>query len=103
MVVAEHKGKYCRMVFRFDYDGTYDIRLVSDIAAGYVPNFVTLDSGVVVCLDEDDRLELFAKAKGSSSMKVVDDKALSGDMILGKYDGSPIVFHGKGVFNLKMK
>lgn len=103
MVVAEHKGKYCRMVFRFDHDGTYDIRLVPDIAAGYVTNFVTLDSGVVVCLDEDERLELFSKVRGSAGMKVVDDKALSSDMTLGKYAGSPIVFHGKDIFKLKMK
>lgn len=103
MVVSEHKGKYCRMVFRFDHDGTYDVRVVADIAAGYVINFVTLDSGVGVCLDEEERLELFSKVRGSAGMKVVDDKALSADMTLGKFAGSPIVFHGKDIFKLKMK
>lgn len=103
MVVAEKNGKYCRMVLRFDSDGTYDIRLIPDIAAGYVTNFATLDSGVVVCLNEDDRLELFSKEKGSSSIKVIDDKSLSGDMTIGRHAGSPIVYHGKNVFKLRMK
>jgi hypothetical protein len=103
MVVAEHKGKYCRMVFRFDHDGTYDVRVVSDIAAGYVTNFVTLDSGVVICLDEDDRLELFSKAKASTMVKIIDDKALTGDMILCKHGGSVVALHGKDIFRMKMK
>ena len=103
MVVTEHKGKYNRMVFRFDTDGTYDVRVVTDIAAGYVANFVTLDTGVCVCIDEEERLEMFSKSKGSTKVKVVDDKALSADMTLGKHAGSLIAFKGKDIFKLKMK
>ena len=103
MVVAEHGGKYDRMVFRFDTDGTYDVRVVKDISSGWSINFVTLDTGVCVCLTEEDKLELFSNRKGSTSVKIVDDSAMSSDMTLAKQGGSVLALHGKKVFKLKMK
>ena len=102
MVLAATKaGKYERLVLRFDSDGTYDVRVVPSSPVGL--NFVTLDSGVCVCLNEEEKLELFSNRKGSSSIKTVEDKALSGDMTLAKHGGSVIAFQGNKVFKLKMK
>lgn len=103
IVVSENNGVYSRNVFRFDTDGTYDVRVVTNVPADYRVNFVVLDSGVGVCLTEDDKLELFANRKGSAGFKVVDDKALSGDMVLTKHAGTLCAYQGGKVFKMKLK
>lgn len=102
MVIVEKGGKYERYVFRFDTDGTYDVRVVPDSNPAGL-NFVTLDSGVVCCINEDEKLELFSNRKGSSSIKIIDDKALSGNMTLAKHNGSLVAYQSNKVFKLNMK
>lgn len=103
MVLAAAQGKYHRFVFRFDKDyKSYDIRKVEDVAAVGL-NFVTLDSGVCVCLNEDEELELFSCKKGSQSMKTVQDPVLGGDMRLVKDHGQLQFFRGNKLYRMKMK
>ena len=47
-------------------DQTYDVREVLNIHLVGL-NFVTLDSGVCVCLNEDEKLEMFSKQKNAST------------------------------------
>jgi len=101
MVLTEKAGKYDRQVFRFDSDDTYDVRVVPSSLMDL--NFVTLDNGVCICLNEDDKLEMFSVRKGSPSVKTVEDKALSSDMILAKHAGSLVAYQGNKVLKLKMK
>ena len=103
MVLAAEKGTYHRFVFRFDTDyKTYDVRKVKDVAAVGL-NFVTLDSGVCVCLNEDEQIELFSARKGSKSMKVIDDPVLGGDMRLVKNHGQLQFFRNNKLYGMKMK
>lgn len=103
MVLTEKAGKYDRQVFRFEADGTYDIRVVADVSSGQSLNFVTLDNGVCVCMNEDEKLELFSARKGSSSIKTVEDKTLSGALTLARHEGSLVAYQGTKVLKLKMK
>lgn len=103
MVITTKKGKYSRFIFRFADDFTsYDTREVEDITPTGL-NFVTLDSGVCVCLTEDENLELFSAKKGSSSVKVVEDKALGNDMRLVKRSGRLGFTRGESIFEMRMK
>jgi len=103
MVTAAKKGVYTRFIFRFADDYlSYDMRKVEDITPAGL-NFVTLDSGVCVCLTEDDRLELFSAKKGSAQIKVVDDKMLGGDMLLVKRGGRLGFVRGHTLYEMRMQ
>lgn len=87
MVVGSQKGKYNRLIFRFAPDWmSYDIRKVEGITPSGL-NFITLASGVCVCLTEDETIEAFSAKKGSAGVKVVDDPALGNDMRLYRVKG----------------
>lgn len=103
MTIVAKRGKYGRFIFRFaeDYSG-YDVRSVDDITPAGL-NFVTLDSGVCVCLTEEENLEVFSAKKGSASVKVVEDKILGGDLRLVKVNGHLGFTRGDTVFSLHMK
>ena len=103
MVMAAEQGTYHRYVFRFDEDyAKYDVRKVEDVTPAGL-NFVTLDSGICVCLDEEDRLEIFSSRKGSKSVKTIEDPVLGGDMRLVK-DGGRVQFHrGNKLYGMKMR
>ena len=103
MVVAGKKGIYSRFVFRFADDfSSYDSRRVGDITANGL-NFVVLDSGVCVCLTEEDNLELFSSKKDAASIKVVEDKTLGGDMKLVKLKGRLGFVRGNSVYEMRMQ
>lgn len=103
MVLAAEKGIYHRYVFRFDEDyKSYDVRKVEDVAAVGL-NFVVLDSGVCVCLNEDEQIELFSVRKGSKAVKTIDDPVLGGDMRLVKDNGQLQFFRGNKLYRMAMK
>lgn len=102
MVVGEKKGRYDRLVFRFEDDGKYDVRVVKGVSLSGL-NFVTLDSGICVCLNEEEKLEIFSAALGAVSIKYVEDKALSGDMRLYSMGGTVLFSKGNKVYRMKMK
>lgn len=104
VVIGRRKdGKYDRLVLRFAEDyGSYDVRVVEDVALA-APNFVVLDKGVVVLLTEDEKLELFAKTKGASAIKEIDDPAIGADLQLRRYDGGLAFARASKVHSLAMK
>lgn len=103
MVVGHKNGKYDRLVFRFDATfQTYDIRVIEDINPTTL-NFVVLESGVCVCLTEEEKLEVFSVRKGSAGVKVVEDKVLGSDMVLGSYRGGVVFRRRSKVYSMRMK
>lgn len=102
MIIGEKKGQYDRLVIRFGGPSLYDAREVKDIQPTGL-NFTVLDSGVCVCLDEEEKLELFSVRPGSMNIKTVDDPALSGDMHLGKIGGQVVFSKGNKIYRMKMK
>ena len=103
MVVGSKNGQYDRIICRFDDRySAYDFRLVEDITPTGL-NFVVLDSGVCICMTEDEKLELFSNRKGSKGIKVVDDPTLSGDMRLMKRPAGVVFPRGSKIYSMKMK
>ncbi len=97
-------GKYDRIIFRFDTDHrTYDIRVVEDITPSGL-NFVVLDSKVAVCLNEEERLEVFrADEKGSTKLTYVDDPVLGGDMTLVRKEGKLAFYRGDTIYSMSLR
>ena len=103
MVLAAKKGLYHRFVFRFDKDyATYDVRKIEDVTPTGL-NFVTLDSGACVCLNEEEQIELFSARMGSKSVKTIEDPVLGGDMRLVKDQGQLQFYRGNKLYRMKMK
>lgn len=103
MVVGIKNQKYDRLVFRFDKQYMkYDVRVVPDITNTGL-NFVTLDTGVCVCLNEEEKIEAFSTKKDSKGIKIVEDTALGGDMVLYKQGGKAIFTRGNKIYQIGMK
>ena len=66
-------------------------------------NFVVLDSGVCVYLNEDEKLELFSSRLGSKQLKIVEDSILGGDMTLTKKSGQVMFYRGNKLYQMRMK
>jgi len=102
MVIGVKQGQYDRLVFRFahSYDA-YDVRMIEDVGATGL-NFVSLDSGVCVCMTEEEKLELFSARRGSTAVKVIDDPVLGGDMHLYRQGGRIVFPRGSQVYAMRM-
>jgi len=103
MVVGTCDGHYDRLVFRFDESfSKYDVRVVEKIHLTGL-NFVVLDSGTCVCMDEQDRFELFHNKLNSKAIRYIEDPSIGGDMILAR-DGNRLLFgRGNKVCQVKLK
>jgi hypothetical protein len=94
---------YDRIVFRFEKDySSYDIRKIENITFSGL-NFVTLDNGICVSLNEDDEIELFSNRKGSQNIKTVKDPVLGNDMRLFRNGASLMFARGNKLYSIKMK
>ena len=103
MVLGVKAGRWDRLVVRFASDfQSWDLRVVEDVGTGGL-NFVTLDSGVTVCLTEADELELSPASKGAAGVKRVQDAALGGDMVLSREGGRLLAARRDRLYRLAMK
>jgi hypothetical protein len=103
MVLGEKKGKYNRLVIRFGGLSGYDTREVKDVQPAPL-NFTVLDSGVCICMNEEEKLELFASRPGSTSIKIIDDPVFANDLtILGNIGGQVVFSQGNKIYRMKMK
>lgn len=58
-------------------------------------NFTVNDNGIVVYINEDEKIEIFSNNYTSNSVKILDDSKISSDMILTN-NGSKILFYPLG-------
>jgi hypothetical protein len=87
MVTGARNGQYDRLIFRFDEDyQTYDVRVVPDVDLAAL-NFVTLDTGICVCVTEEEKLEAFPARKGGKGIKLIEDPIIGGNMRLLRVGG----------------
>jgi hypothetical protein len=111
MLIGVKEHTYHRIILRFDehYD-TYDTRIMEDIDYPNI-NFVTLDNGVVVSIDEHAVVEIFSnkpvlsevEGLGSSKVKRIEDPEIKTEMILSK-DGTNVLFYtANKLYSLKMR
>lgn len=103
MVAAARGGRYEKMIFRFSADfAAYDLRVIPDLAATGL-NFVVLDHGVCLYLNDQDELEVFPARRGAAGHKVLADPALAGDCLL-LHDGPQALFaRDNALFRFAMK
>jgi hypothetical protein len=103
MFIGVKDHLYHRLILRFDehYD-RYDLRVVEDIDYPSL-NFVTLDNGVVVSIDEHAAVEVFSHKVGSSTIKRIENPDITGTMLLSK-EGTQVFCHTeKTLYTLKMR
>ena len=102
MVIGGNKsGSYDKLVFRFD-NSSYDLRIVKDITPAGL-NFVVLDNGICVHLNEEENIEIFSKKKDSAGLNIIDDPEITGDMRLFKMGVKVLVARGEKLYSLTMK
>jgi hypothetical protein len=102
MVIGVQSGRYDRFICRFtsDYSG-YDLRKVEDIPYTGL-NFVTLDNGVCVFLNENEELELFSNRKDSTGVRVLADPAVAGVKLFK--NGTQVLFtRGNMVYKMSLR
>jgi len=103
MAVGEKGGKYDRYIFRFDKEfRSYDAAVVQDISHSGL-NFVVLDTGICVQIDEEENVIAFVAAKDGKRLPPIDDPAITSDMRLYRWGGQAVVAKGEKLYNFKMK
>ena len=76
MVIGSRKGEYDKFIIKFKKDfSSYTIRHVKNVAYTGI-NFVVLDKGIVVHINEDENLEVFSNSTSTGCM-VIASKSLS--------------------------
>jgi serine/threonine protein kinase len=103
IVIAEKQGKYDKFVLKFDDKfRNYSIRKVEGVQYTGI-NFIVLENGVVVHINEDEQIEIFKNDKDSADVRAIDSDIVTGDMRLF-VDGMNVLFaKGNKLHRMKMK
>ena len=101
-VVIGHKdNKYDKLIFKI-HEQKYTIRIIEDV--DYLPiNFVTLDNGICIMINEDDSIELFSNKLDKDEVKRIEDPDIHSTMKLTKDGVTAMFIKDKKVFSIKMK
>jgi hypothetical protein len=102
VVVVTTEGRYDKLVFRFakDFD-SYDVRKLPDVTNPGI-EFTVLDTGVVLHLIDDDRLEVFSSMKNSMKFSVLEDEALRVDLKLFHTGRQALMAKGRKLYKFKL-
>lgn len=97
-------GKYDKILLRLNaaMDEYEVLRIDKDVGAVGI-NFVVLDSGVCVNLNEKEEIEVFRAKFKATDMRVFDDPAISGDMKLFKSGTQAMFAKGNQLFAFEVK
>ena len=102
MVVIANAGRYDKYVFRFAKDfASYDLRRILDVATTDI-EFTVLDTGVVLHLTDDDKLEVFSSAKDSAKLHVLDDPVLKQELKLFHKGTQALLAKGRKLYKFKL-
>ncbi len=102
-VIGVKNGKYDKFIFKFNHNfSQYSLRKEQNINYCGI-NFIVLDNGVVVHINEAEDLELFSNKKDATTIRVIDSDTIDGNMRLFK-DGVNVLFSkGKKLYRMKMR
>jgi len=103
IVAVTTEGRYDKLIFRFsdDFSG-YDCRRLDDIVSTGI-EFTVLDSGIVLHLAEDGRLEIFPNVKDSAKIRVIRDQALDEDLRLFHTGTQALFAGGPSLYKIRLK
>ena len=102
VVLVTNAGRYDKYVFRFVKDfGSYDVRILPDVTTPDI-EFTVLDTGVVLQLIDDDKLEIFSSMKDSIKVSVIEDEALKDDLKLFHTGKQALMAQGRKLYKFKL-
>lgn len=102
MLIGFKDNTYHRIILRFDAQyAQYDMRVAEDIDYPSL-NFVTLENGIVVSIDEHAAVEVFSNKVGSSKLKRIEDPDIKTAMNLSKDGTNVVCYTGRALYSLKM-
>jgi hypothetical protein len=102
VVVVTTAGQYDKYVFRFAKDfSAYDVRKLPDVTANDT-EFTVLDTGVVLHLIDDDKLEVFSSSMDSMKFSVLEDDALKDDIKLFHTGKQALMARGCKLYKFKL-
>lgn len=102
VVLVTTAGHYDKYIFRFAKDfSTYDVRKLPDVAANDI-EFTVLDTGVVLHLIDDDKLEIFSSMKDSTKLSVLEDEALKDDLKLFHTGKQALMARGRKLYKFNL-
>lgn len=103
IVIGYKNNKYSRFIIKFDkYYSQYNCSEEHNINY-YIPNFVTLDNGIVVSINQDESVEIFSSRLDKNDIKIINDNMISSDMKLCKKGVNVYVRKDNKLYSLTMK
>ena len=101
--IDRKSGNYDRLVFRFSHDWQiYDCRKIKDIFPSSL-NFTVTDLGICVCINEEDKLEIFSNKINSQTVKIIENSSIKHDMKLCCTNAQVKFFYGHKLYSLTIK
>ena len=104
IVGHSHKsGQYDRLILRFDKNfKTYDHRVIEDINYTTI-NFVVLDNGIAVSINEDDIMEIFSNNIKNKEVKSITDPEINNNLKLCKSGMKLMFFQDNKIYRIQIK
>lgn len=98
-ICSDSKNSNFRAIIKFSTDfSEYYIDIKKNIVSSDI-NFTVNDNGIVVLINDEEKLEIFSSNYKSQSVKILDDGKISSDMLLSN-NGSKILFYSLNDKNL---
>lgn len=102
VVIVTTAGRYDKLIFRFAKDfGSHDVRVVKDVATTDL-EFTVLDTGVVLHLTDDDKLEVFSNVKDSVTLRLMEDQVLKDNSKLFHAGTQALLAKGRKLYKFKL-
>ena len=102
VATAHRDGGMDRLIFRFDESfQRYDCRVVKGVEVA-TANLTVLDSGLCLCLNEDEELEIFPCQMGSTKLELITDTSLCGEMKLSSRGAQALVTSLGSLYRIEM-
>ena len=103
VTIGFKNGKYDRLIHRFDDDfTTYDVKTAYDVDFHGI-NFVALDTGVCVIINEKEEIEIFSAQKDTTTNRLIIDPAIDNSMRLYKKGTKVLFTKGKTLYAIETK
>lgn len=102
VAVIASGGQYVKLIFRFTKDfSSYTILKFNDVATTDI-EFTVLDSGVVLCMGDDNDLLVFSSNKDSHTTRIVKDPALRDDVRLFHTGTQALLAKGHKLYKFRL-
>ncbi len=103
VIALSQNGDHDKFIFRFDSAfKNYDIRIQKSVQV-YDINFVTLDTGVVLHMQDNGILECFKTSMGSKDIVEIEDQSIDTDCILMNDKKQAMFARGENIYKFSMR